>query len=100
MKFLVGEMNKYITGAKAHLFNEMQPNRDTCVLRYLVDGHRPLGRPQDRKACLTCSVLTPYHRPCALLLEVDGVRTVVFMPLHMSGEHKWIDKGYWVTDAD
>ena len=96
--FLVSELTKHINDANVNLWNEMFTNKDTCVLRYVLDGHRPSGQPQDRRACLMCA---SHDRPCALLQEVDGVRTIVFMPLRWSGsDTKWYEKGYWVMNAD
>jgi len=96
--FLVSSLTNHINDANVCLCNEMLPNKDTCVLRYVLDGHRPSGLPQDRKACLLCA---SHERPCALLQEIDGVRTTVFMPLRRSGaDRKWYEKGHWVMNAD
>ncbi|EUC49873.1 hypothetical protein COCMIDRAFT_83655, partial [Bipolaris oryzae ATCC 44560] len=98
-EFLIKELSKHITGAVGQLFDTMPPNKDTCILRYVLDGHRPSGQPQARKACPLCSsTWVKHHRPCALLLGIDGVRTVVFMPLPgRPGEHThWTEKNHWV----
>ncbi|XP_014558558.1 hypothetical protein COCVIDRAFT_94053, partial [Bipolaris victoriae FI3] len=102
-RLLTTELSKYITGAASQLFDTMPPNRDTCILRYILDGHRPSGQPQARKACPLCSsTWVKHHRPCALLLEVDGVRTVVFMPVPgRPGEHThWTEKNHWVKGTE
>ncbi|KAJ6203459.1 hypothetical protein J3E72DRAFT_401976 [Bipolaris maydis] len=102
-RFLASEISKYITGAVGQLLDTMPPNRDTCILRYILDGHRPSGQPQTRKACPLCSsTWVKHHRPCALLLEVDGVRTVVFMPLPgIPGDHTyWTEKNHWVKGTE
>lgn len=102
-KFLASELSKYITGAVGQLFDTMPPNRDTCILRYILDSHRSSGQPQARKACPLCSsTWVRHHRPCALLLEVDGIRTVVFMPLPgRPGEHThWTEKNHWVKGTE
>lgn len=101
--FLANELSKHITESLTPLWNAMPPNKDTCVLRYLLDGHRPSGNPQERRACRICSsVWVRCHRPCALLLLVDGARTIVFMPLR-DGIYKdtdWREKNYWVMNAE
>ncbi|KAF1829731.1 hypothetical protein BDW02DRAFT_634212 [Decorospora gaudefroyi] len=101
--FLSSELTKFINNENVHRWNSMPPNKDTCVLRYLIDGHKPSGQPQERRACRICSsAWVRQHRPCALLLEVEGVRTVVFMPLRETlGKHtSWREKGYWMTSAE
>jgi hypothetical protein len=100
--FLSGEIKKYMTNIDFKLWNDFPPNSDICILRYLVEGHRPSGQPQERRACRSCSsAWVRHHRPCALLQEVDGVRMVVFMPLRnaLRGGIPWTEKRYWVMDA-
>jgi hypothetical protein len=90
LTFLAGELNKYITSFNVQLLHSMPANGDTCVLRYLIEGHRPSGQPQERRACLYCtSVQLGNYRPCALLWMIGGVRTIVFLPLKngMIGKH-------------
>ncbi|EOA85087.1 hypothetical protein ACJQWK_07086 [Exserohilum turcicum] len=97
--FLATELSKYITKAAVRFWNEMPPNKDTCVLRYVLDGHRPSGQPQERRACRVCSAAwAGRQRPCALLLDVEGIRTLVFLPLHDGpGRHTdWRKKTYWM----
>lgn len=100
--FLYTKMKRFFNNANAKTWNAMLPNPDTCVLRYLVDGHRPSGLPQERRACRTCSsVWVGHHRPCALLLEIDGVRTIVFMPLRddLRQGVAWPEKRFWLMGA-
>jgi hypothetical protein len=100
--FLSGEIKKYTTNIDFKLWNDFPPNSNTCILRYLVDGHRPSGQPQERRACRSCSsAWVRHHRPCALLQEVDGVHMVVFMPLRnaLRGGIPWTEKRYWVMGA-
>jgi hypothetical protein len=80
----------------------MPPNDDTCVLRYLLDGHRPSGQPQELRVCRTCcSRWVRHNRPCALLQVIDGVRTVVFVPLREALRRgvDWTEEAYWVKDT-
>jgi hypothetical protein len=100
--FLSTEMKKYMGNSNFKAWNAMPPNSDTCVLRYLVDGHRPSGLPQERRACRTCSsAWVRHHRPCALLQEIDGVRMVVFMPLRDALRRgvAWTEKRFWIMDV-
>ncbi|KAF1848260.1 uncharacterized protein K460DRAFT_414843 [Cucurbitaria berberidis CBS 394.84] len=99
--FLSSELMKYINVTNLEIWNSMPANPDTCILRYIVDGHRPSGQPQTRRVCRTCSsAFVSHHRPCALLQDVDGVRTVVFLPLRDALRRgiSWTDKQYWVMD--
>jgi hypothetical protein len=99
--FLFTEMKKYMNDANAKVWNDMTPNRDTCVLQYLIDGHRLSGLPQERRACRACSsTWVGHHRPCALLQEIDGVRTLVFMPLRDALRRgiAWTEERYWLLD--
>ncbi|KAF2028741.1 hypothetical protein EK21DRAFT_90410 [Setomelanomma holmii] len=85
-KFLADGLNKYIQELSSQgIWPIMPPNSDTCVLRYLLDGHRPSGQPQERRACR----------------EVGGVRTVVFLPLREALRRgvNWTEKAYWVVGA-
>jgi hypothetical protein len=99
-KYIAGELTKYIDERNVHLWNAMAPNTETCVLRYLLDGHRPSGQPQERRACRICtSAWVSKPRPCALLQEVDGVRMVVVLPLRngMAGKHgSWRNSGHYM----
>jgi hypothetical protein len=99
---LAAEMVKYIQNANVQLWNAMPPNEDTCILRYLIDGYRPPSMPHENRACSICSSTeVRQNRPCALLLDVRGVRTVVFMPLRdplRRGVH-WREKRYWIMDG-
>lgn len=100
--FLVNELAKYISASNVHLLNAMPPNRDTCVFRYVVDGHRPSGQPQERRACRICSsAWVRDHRPCALLHEIDGIKTIVFLPLRdaLRRNVSWHEKRHWVMQA-
>jgi hypothetical protein len=100
--FLSGEIKKYMTNIDFKLWNDFPPNSNTCILRYLVEGHRPSGQPQERRACRSCSsAWVRHHRPCALLQEIDGVRVVVFMPLRnaLRGGIPWTEKRYWVMNT-
>jgi hypothetical protein len=97
---LAAEMVKYIQNANAQLWNAMPPNRGTCILGYLIDGNRPLDQPQETRACRGCS--SPFvgnHRPCALLLDIGGVRTVVFVPLRQTLREgvRWKEKKFWIV---
>ena len=99
--FLFTETQKYLDNANAMVWAAMTPNSGTCILRYLVDGHRPSGPPQESRACRTCSSASVrHHRPCALLKEVHGVRTVVFMPLRDALRRgvAWIEKRFWIMN--
>jgi hypothetical protein len=101
--FLVTEMKKYIISSDSKIWsswNAMRPNPDTCVLRFVLDGHRPSGLPQERRVCRQCASANRRQRPCALLQEVNGVRTVVFMPLSDAvwGGIAWTDKRFWVCN--
>jgi hypothetical protein len=99
-KYLAGELTKYINDTNVHLWNAMAPNTDTCVLRYLLDGHRPSGQPQERRACRICtSAWVNKPRPCALLQEVAGLRMLVVLPLRegMVGSKKnWQNSGHYM----
>ncbi|CAO2654452.1 Nn.00g111850.m01.CDS01 [Neocucurbitaria sp. VM-36] len=100
--FLLGELTKYASEVNINVWNSMPANRDTCILRYVVDGHRPSDQPQSRRVCLSCSSAWVRHqRPCALLQDVDGVRTIVFLPLQDSLRKgiSWKDKRYWALDG-
>jgi hypothetical protein len=100
---LAAEMVKYIQNANVQLWNAMPPNRGTCILRYLVDGHRPSGQPRESRACMNCSSLwVKQHRPCALLLDVGGVRMVIFMPLRddLRTGVRWKEKNYWIMGSE
>jgi hypothetical protein len=100
--YLAGELTKYINDTNVHLWNSIPPNNDTCVLRYLLDGHRPSGhQPQERRACRMCTSgwLGSDHRPCALLQDVDGVRMLLILPLRngMAGKNgSWRERGHYV----
>jgi hypothetical protein len=99
--FLSAEMKKHLNNTDFKLWNDMKPNSDTCILRYLADGHRLSGMPQERRACRSCSsAWVSDHRPCAMLDEVDGVRTVVFMPLRDALRRgvAWTERRFWVMD--
>ncbi|KAF1942444.1 hypothetical protein EJ02DRAFT_434020 [Clathrospora elynae] len=101
--FLSGALTKYISDSNVHLWNAMPHSRDICIVGYLVDGHRSSWQPQERRACASCSSASiGHHRPCALLQEVDGMPTVVFMPLHdvCRPGLNWLKKGYWMTNAN
>ncbi|KAH7080699.1 hypothetical protein FB567DRAFT_111161 [Paraphoma chrysanthemicola] len=101
-RFLAYNINKHIQGFDDRNWLTMPPNSDTCVLRYILDRHRPSGQPQERRACRHCtSVWVAHHRACALLQEIDGVRTVVFVPLKEALRRgvQWTEKSYWVTGA-
>jgi hypothetical protein len=101
-EYLFGEMKKYLMVSTLHAWNEMPANPDTCILRYLIDGHRPSGQPQDLRTCKSCSSgWVKQHRPCALLLDVYGVRTVVFLPLRDAVRRNvaWTEKKFWVMHA-
>jgi hypothetical protein len=97
--FLSTEMKKYMGNSNFKVWNAMPPNSDTCVLRYLVEGHIPSGLPQERRACRLCSsAWYRHHRPCALLQEIDRVRMVVFMPLRDALRRgvAWTETRFWV----
>jgi hypothetical protein len=99
--YLAGELTKYINDTNVHLWNSIPPNNDTCVLRYLLDGHRPSGQPQERRACRMCTSgwLGSDRRPCALLHEMDGVRMLLILPLRngMVGKHaSWRERGHYM----
>jgi hypothetical protein len=99
--FLSAEMKKHLNNTDFKLWNDMKPNSDTCILRYLADGHRFSGMPQERRACRSCSsAWVSDHRPCAMLDEVGGVRTVVFMPLRDALRRgvAWTERRFWVMD--
>lgn len=104
------ELSSRIPIAKYSVYEAMMPNHDTCILRcekhprwkiptddsrYMIDGHRPSGVPQERTACRLC---TSHRRPCALLQDIDGVRTIVILPLrpNLRPGEKWYKKAYWV----
>jgi hypothetical protein len=99
-KFLAVELTKYINDTNVHLWNAMAPNTNTCVLRYLLDGHRPSGQPQERRACRICtSAWVNKPRPCALLQEVADLRMLVVLPLRegMVGSKKnWQNSGHYM----
>lgn len=73
----------------------MMSPADDC--RYLIDGHRPSGSAQKRMACRLC---TESRRPCALLQDIDGIRTIVFVPLHANLRRgvKWANKKFWMQE--
>ncbi|KAH7081856.1 hypothetical protein BKA63DRAFT_221274 [Paraphoma chrysanthemicola] len=99
-RFLAYNINKHIRGSDDRHWLTMPPNNEICVLRYILDRHRPCGQPQERRACRHCtSVWVAHHRACALLQEIDGVRTVVFVPLKEALRRgvEWTEKSYWVT---
>jgi hypothetical protein len=99
--FLSAEMKKHLNNTDLKLWDDMKPNSDTCILRYLADGHIFSGMPQERRACRSCSsAWVSDHRPCAMLDEVDGVRTVVFMPLRDALRRgvAWTERRFWVMD--
>lgn len=101
-KFLAYGLNRYIEELGSGEWANMPPNDDTCVLRYLLDGHRPSGQPQELRACRTCcSRWVRHNRPCALLQVIDGVRTVVFVPLREALRRgvDWTEEAYWVKDT-
>ncbi|KAJ4992372.1 hypothetical protein SVAN01_02081 [Stagonosporopsis vannaccii] len=93
----VAELSSRIPIAKYSAYEAMAPNHDTCILRYMIDGHRPSGVAQDRIACTLC---TYQRRPCALLQDINGVRTIVFLPLRPDLRHgeTWSKKTYWVQE--
>jgi hypothetical protein len=96
--FISTEMKKYMGNSNFKVWNAMLPNSDTCVLRSLVDGHRPSGLPQDRRTWRTCSsAWLRHHRLYALLQEIDAVRMVVFMPLRDALRRgvAWTEKRFW-----
>ncbi|KAF1916358.1 hypothetical protein BDU57DRAFT_496914 [Ampelomyces quisqualis] len=102
--FLVTEMKKYITSSDSKIWSSwkaMRPNPDTCVLRFVLDGHRPSGLPQERRVCRQCYFAGKHGRPCALLLEIGGVRTIVFMPLNDANRRgiAWTEKRFWIYNT-
>ncbi|KAH4059226.1 hypothetical protein HBI62_053910 [Parastagonospora nodorum] len=99
--FLFTEMKKYLNDTNAKIWATMTPNNNTCILRYLIDGHRPSGLPQESRACRMCSsAWVRHHRPCALLQDLHGIRTVVFMPLRDALRRgvAWTEKRFWIMD--
>jgi hypothetical protein len=51
------------------------------------------------QACKECTALqTGHSRPCALLKDVNGVRTLVVLPRpgNLRMGWKWTDREYWV----
>jgi hypothetical protein len=101
--FLYINMKEFVDNGNTNTWNDMPPNSDTSVLRYLLDNHRPSGQPQERRACRTCSSSwVGHHRPCAPLQVVDGFRTLVFMPLRddLRRGLKWHEKGFWLIGAE
>jgi hypothetical protein len=100
--YLSTRMNGFVNDGNSETWDAMPPNTDTCILRYLIDRHRPSDQPQERRACRICSSLwVGHHRPCALLLKIGGIRTVVFMPLRddLRPGVAWHEKGFWLLDA-
>jgi hypothetical protein len=96
-------MKEFVDNGNTNTWSAMPPNSDTCVLRYLLDNHRPSGQPEERRACRTRSSLwMGHHRLCALLQMVDGFRTLVFMPLRddLRRGLKWHEKGFWLMGAE
>lgn len=99
--FLAGEMEKYLTATHHETLKTMPANSDTCLLRYLNDGHRPSGQPQAYRACRTCtSAWVSNPRPCALLSVIDGTGMLVFLPLRdqLKRGVKWTEKRSWVME--
>ncbi|KAJ4375331.1 hypothetical protein N0V83_002417 [Neocucurbitaria cava] len=72
-KFLLGEFTKWINKGNNTVWSSMPLNRGACIIGY--------------------------PRPCALLQEVQGVRTIVFLPLldELRRGISWKDERYWVV---
>ncbi|KAF3053045.1 hypothetical protein E8E11_011583 [Didymella keratinophila] len=45
---LTGQLSSLIPVAKYSVYETIVPNHDTCILRYLIDGHRPSGGFKER----------------------------------------------------
>ncbi|KAF2134383.1 hypothetical protein P153DRAFT_391726 [Dothidotthia symphoricarpi CBS 119687] len=99
--FLANELSKFISNSNVHLWNSMPPNKNICILSYLIDGHRPSDQPQPRRACSVCSSEDQQPRPCAMLQDFFGARIVIFLPLHEKQRNKigCKDRGFWVLGA-
>ncbi|KAL6707808.1 hypothetical protein ACN47E_003708 [Coniothyrium glycines] len=100
--FLAISLTKFINTENADAWNSIPINDNTCILRYLLDGHRPSGEAQERRSCFICSSeWGGISRPCALLLAVSGVPTVVFLPLHDTQRVgvRWTEKKFWIRNA-
>jgi hypothetical protein len=93
--YLFNRMKTFLASSKANTWGTMAANTSTCVLGYMVNGKKVMGLPTLLRACKWCSS-TP-HRPCALLMSVDGVDTVVFMPLPDAHRRNigWKDTRFW-----
>lgn len=97
--FLTAEMMKHLKAPHLEMLKSMPANSGTCILRYLIDGQSSSNSVQNHRACKMCSsgrVANP--RPCALLQDVKGVRTIVFVPSRDNNNQKirWIQKQFWV----
>jgi hypothetical protein len=97
--YLSSELSKYIKKSHRDAWVGMPTNPDTCIVRYLLDGHRPSGQPQERRACGICSsAWGGPSRPCAMLQDLEGVLTVVFLPLRdpLRSGLSTKDRKYWI----
>lgn len=97
--FLASALTNFINHSTIFRWNGMQPDDSTCILQHLVDSYKPSALPRRRRACENCSSGTMgSNRPCALLQNVDGVITVVFLPLHeeLRRDVTMEEKNFWM----
>ncbi|XPS97260.1 hypothetical protein M3J09_006495 [Ascochyta lentis] len=96
---LLNELVKYVNMENLSTYEQMLPSRGTCIVSHVLGEYRSAGLPQERRACQACtSAWAGQSRPCALLQDVNGVRTIIFLPLgkHLRSDKRWSDKAYWV----
>lgn len=99
VNFLSDGLTMHLNMSNVNRWNSMTPNRGTCILNRLVEYHQVPHHPQPRRTCGKCSPRTPHQqRPCALLQDVNGVPTLVFMPLHdmVRVGARWCERRFWV----
>lgn len=100
--FLVAEMTKHLTAPYLAKLRTMPANLGFCIFRCIIEGFKPIHSAQQHRACRMCaSVLVAHNRPCALLQDIDGVRTVVFVPLpeHLRQGVNRFSRQFWLMNA-
>jgi hypothetical protein len=99
LDFLLISLGKHITSIHIREYNAMPPNGNVCIARYVAERVRTAGGASERRAA--CESCISAARPCAMLQDLRGIRTIVVLPLrdHMRVGKKWTDEEYWVMVA-
>lgn len=100
--YLIACINYFVGEGGVEMWDSTPCNSDVCILGWMVDDRKPSRLLEESRACSNCCMsVWGNQRPCAVLLGINGVPTLVFMPLkdEMRLGASWTEKRYWVLNG-